>query len=495
MKKIIQIVKKQDNVLVILFFILSIMAKVLFVKFEAGDELWNFSNVYKMANGFTIYKDINVIITPLFFYIGEIFLKLLGMNYFAFKIYAILINVSLFFLIYQLFKVLKVEKINAFLYSLLVYAGYRTTIGVGANYNNLALIFCLLGIIALLKKTKHGNLIQGVILFIVFMTKQNIGVYYFVGLVLYQIFLSATKKEKLKAILTQGTIAGILTLGFLILLQSKGILFDFINYTVLGMKEFAMKNFAIGNITNIASIVGLIILLCYVIRVIRNKKNKEKFEKEMIEKVTILFCFAIPLMGISYPIFNIAHIILCYTVPTILMLYIVDTTIVKQILNHKVKEIIKYVTIFGAIVISLWSIVIIYQYQGRTKEYDFDEQNVYNGAIIPEEMSQEIKEVLAYIEDENSQAKEVKIISYYSNVYMNLLNKNNEKLDLPFLGNLGNKGEDGLIEEIDQLENTNILILKDGIELYQESEKVRNYIRDNFIRKGDVTIFEIYQKE
>ena len=51
------------------------------------DELWNFSNCYKMFEGYKIYRDLNVIITPLFFYTAQVFFKLFGATILSFKIY------------------------------------------------------------------------------------------------------------------------------------------------------------------------------------------------------------------------------------------------------------------------------------------------------------------------------------------------------------------------------------------------------------------------
>ena len=83
-----RILKKINPDFIAIFIFAILIGSINFyIKFEINDELWNFSNVYKMCNGYQIYKDLNVIITPLFFYLGELFLKVFGTNYFSFKIY------------------------------------------------------------------------------------------------------------------------------------------------------------------------------------------------------------------------------------------------------------------------------------------------------------------------------------------------------------------------------------------------------------------------
>ena len=73
--KITNFIEKHNNIFVAMLIFVSIFGITLNVNLESSDELWNFQNIYKMYNGFQIYKDANVIITPLFFWIGEIILK------------------------------------------------------------------------------------------------------------------------------------------------------------------------------------------------------------------------------------------------------------------------------------------------------------------------------------------------------------------------------------------------------------------------------------
>ena len=105
-------------------------------------------------------------------------------------------------------------------------------------------------------------------------------------------------------------------------------------------------------------------------------------------------------------------------------------------------------------------------------------------------MKDDINEIIKYI---NSQENQTIILSYYSNLYMNVLNRNNGKMDLPFYGNLGKKGEDGLINEIDNLTNTNLLILKEEDTLFQESAKVREHIIEKYEQIGEIGRYKIYK--
>lgn len=126
--KIIKKIKEKD-LEVLLLIILIVLLPASFKELSADDELWNFSYIYKMNLGFIPYKDLNIITTPLFHMLGLVILTLFGINYFGFHIYNLIIFTALFFLVYKIFKNLKINKKNAILYTLLTYMLIRSLIG------------------------------------------------------------------------------------------------------------------------------------------------------------------------------------------------------------------------------------------------------------------------------------------------------------------------------------------------------------------------------
>ena len=226
-----------DSLLVFIFITLIVSASALGQNQEESmyDELWNFSNSYKMLNGFVIYKDLNVIITPLYFYLGTFILSIFGTNLFAFKIYNILIVTSMYFIIYQIFQTTKIKKIRSLLFLIIIYLITYIVILLGASYNILALDFFLLGILLHLKG--KNDYIQGIIMFLIFMTKQNIGIYYMIAYLIY----SLAEHKKIKKLIIPYIIEIILlAIYFLYLLLNQN-LYNFINYTFLGVKEFGKE--------------------------------------------------------------------------------------------------------------------------------------------------------------------------------------------------------------------------------------------------------------
>ena len=165
--KITNFIEKHNNIFVVMLIFVSIFGITLHVRLESFDELWNFQNIYKMYNGFQIYKDANVIITPLFFWIGELIFKILGANFLSFRIYNMLIMTFLYFITYLLLKELKISKKTSLIIVLLFITLKRYYIILGqANYNMFALSLFILGIYFYVKNYKYNNIIQGIIIFL-----------------------------------------------------------------------------------------------------------------------------------------------------------------------------------------------------------------------------------------------------------------------------------------------------------------------------------------
>ena len=60
------------NALLVTICSFLVFAFIYLILVVSNDELWNFQNIYKMINGYTIYNDSNVIITPIFFYLNHV---------------------------------------------------------------------------------------------------------------------------------------------------------------------------------------------------------------------------------------------------------------------------------------------------------------------------------------------------------------------------------------------------------------------------------------
>ena len=61
------------------FFVISFCYKIFFLPLN-GDEIWCYGFSYNIAKGLVIYRDFNVMVTPLYFFLSSIFIHLFG-NY------------------------------------------------------------------------------------------------------------------------------------------------------------------------------------------------------------------------------------------------------------------------------------------------------------------------------------------------------------------------------------------------------------------------------
>ncbi len=474
-------IKKHDNFIVCIFFII---VNIIFVHSQlltVGDELWNFQNVYKMINGYQIYKDANVIITPIFFIIAKIILQIFGSNILVFRIYHIAIFSIMILLIYQIFKTLNITKRMAFLYTLSLYYVILELIQSGANYNILAELFALVGILIFVKcfGEKKFNILNAIIIYMVLFTKQNIGVYYFIASTILQIVLLKNKKDAIINIIKQGLIVTLLVITTFIIFYINGNLLDFINYAFLGMGEFARENVGIEPINMLYLIVALITIIGSIIciRYINSEEQKRN--------ILILLIFSIFLMLIIYPIINMYHILIGMITFIILLIYLVHITILTAFQNKK--------NIINIAILIISSIIILLGIKNVIVVNSYDivrgEKNTpYFGALLYRKQYNNIEIVNNYISEQNEKAV---IFSGDAALYNIPKKRTYGAMDLPFLGNMGKNGEEEMIKKITNMVGYKILI-KEPI-LWQESEKIINFIKENYEKIGEINDFQIYE--
>ena len=493
MKKVISYIKKHNNVFVLILIALILITKAYNVYLNNGDESYNFLNSYKLANGLTIYKDNNVIITPLFFYIASIFLKILGENILVYRTLNLVISSFTFFLCYVIFKELKVNKRFSLLYTLIITALLSSLLGGGANYNILSYGFYLLGFYLILKLPK-GNLksiVQGIMIFIIFLTYQKLGAAYFIAIIVYEII-----NKDFKSLFKELFIAFLLLVIFLLYLYFNQNLYEFINYAILGMKEFGSKNWAIeGNIFSILLflLIPILTLLSVIIttRTIKDKLNIEN-NQEIVYKMYFSFIFAVFTYIIIIPIINVYHVFLASILMLISLMYIIDFLIKPIIEESSIKTVINTIIICIIIVFLINDGKGVYEYINSSK--CTSKHSPFYGVTINEELDNTLKNVGKYIQNND---KETIVLSTYApliSLYLNDLD--NGEYDLPLRGNLGKDGEMGLIEKIKKLKDTQILLLhetEEEKEMYQFAYDVADYIKQNYAYIGQIDKFDIYE--
>lgn len=327
-------------------------------------------------------------------------------------------------------------------------------------------------------------------MFLVLFTKQNIGAFYIFSNIVYNIIRGIKEKEIKKYIthcIKQLTILIILTIMAILEMYIKGNLYSFINYTILGIKEFSQSNLfldVINVVNSILSRISLIIIILVVNKFIKLDKKEEN-------NICMFLIFTVIYFFIQYPIFNRYHRQVSNIIMIITIVYYASIILQNVAKKDVIIKIIKVINTICFVGIILLNILFNYNYVKKMNTT----KGPFFGAIISDEQKENIDTICSYIEEKENQGIEVKIISCKAMLYTTPLNINNGELDIPFRGNLGKEGENGLIEKIKELENVEILITKDEEDkLYQESERVRDYIINNLEQVGEIEEFLIYKK-
>ncbi len=443
------------------------------------DEMWNFQNIYKMYSGYQIYKDANVIVTPLFFYIVEFIFKIFGANFLVFRIFNIIVNVILYLLIYLIFKNITKSKQKSILYTLITLYISNATLMSMANYTSFAVMLYILGIFLNVKGNKN-YILQGFIIFLIFMCKQNIGIYYILGMIIQLIAIEKISKKNIIEFCKKICMFIFLFVIYCIYLYLQGNLYYFISYCFLGINEFGIRNIA----ADMHVIELIFILLCIVImkRFLKSKNIK-------LSKIDIIECFAFPMLLVSYPIFNESHIENAIIGIIVELILILDFILINHFLKEdNIKKIIYLLTIC-VILISSYHFIWYIKYISK-KQYKYD---VYFGSVIEEEFENNIQKITQYIKNND---KRTIVFGFRAASYNIVLNTSNGAMDIPFFGNFGKSGEEGMLKQIQELKDANILIERDEHDMvWQESKKIRKWIQENLNCVGEIENFLIYETE
>ena len=443
-----------------------------------GDRLWNFQFSYKIYNGFKVYKDIAMLQTPLYFYIESAMFKIFSPNYIVVHVLNAIINTFMYYSVYEIFKYFIKSKLKSLVYTIIVMLGTVFILFDGGAYTSLAIAIYLFGI-TLKLKNKCNWFIDGILIFLIFISKQNVAILYSASLVIeYFVLKRENIRESFKYLLKSFITLSILLLCFIFLLVYNESLYDFINYCFLGLKEF-IKNVKVSFYFVFS--ICLIIICNFILRY-------HKYKLKLDLNISILYVYSMFMILVAYPIFDNLHLSLGMVATITLFIVLVD----KFCFNKNVRKEVKMLLYLFIISISFIAIIlnIYYVYNCSTKSLKYE---IYRGSYVLENdtVQEEIEDLIDFIENQD---KKVIIISHKTAIYNNIFKGNNGIFDLPFLGNMGSEGEEGLIKKLAELQNTYILIVKDEKNMiWQESMKARQYIMDNYTLKGEINEFLIYE--
>lgn len=469
------LVKRKISVTIAIIFIVLLTAlRISSVPLSNSDGFVNYYNTLKMLNGEKIWSEVNIITTPLLFYMGMIVLKIFGTKYIVYKIFYFVLNIVFFIELYKTFRNLNLTQKSSFIYAIVLYCiNLYFTADLELTYNFLCLLICLIGLNLNLNKNKikYFNLWQGLIIFLMFFTKQNIGFFYAISQIIIEL-LGNQKKTGIINLLKQFGVVFICGILFLIYLIKTNLLTSFIDMTILGMSYFSNNHYVKKYMVLITAILEISAIIMF----FRKKYNQDKKEKLFILLVT-----ATMQLFIIYPIADEWHTCIASMILYITVIYMINLN-----LDHDV--ILMYANIILIIFILSISIKDIIGLKTGIYEIETDvNSNFYLVNIIYKDRIENISE---FIESKNRKVILITPEAGIFNVYNNF--ESHGFFDEPYNGNLGSNQLEKMIKKIAEYNEYYILIPQK--KYLQEITEFREYIEQNYQKIGEIEDFSIYKK-
>lgn len=438
----------------LILFLFFFVCLVFIFTVNKGDTYVNFGFSYAISKGEIPYKDFNLVITPFAPFLYSIGLLLRK----SILIYFLEQSILLTFLFYILEKILN-KKVYLFLLGMLIPypIAMSTTIFPGYNF----LLFFLLIILCYLEIHNKEDWMIGIILGIMFCTKQTVG---FLLLLPSFVYFWKNQRKVLKRII--GFLIPIIIL--LIYLVITNSFFEFFHLCFLGLLDFGNHNQYIEPFYAILWILGIIYLIY---RIYKNKK-------ELINYEILLFS------SIAFPILDYYHVSLFLL--GVVFLFLKDYSLTRNIT--------KYTICVICVICILWTIItkeffqdpIIVNYHNF--EWTVTSKNYYKDSIRLQEYLKKIdqRKIYSLRGSENYFYKIIKEepITYY---------------DLPNYGNYGYHGIEKMKRKIEEEKNVVFILDKS---LLKETNKNQQYIVEfaKLIKKTSKKIktigtYEIYLKK
>lgn len=493
--------EKIYNLLLFILIFLTILSIVLIKPLGNLDELWNYNFAKNISEGHIPYKDFNMLQMPLLPIICGIILKIFANELIVMRILAALLCTTVLYLAYKIFNTLNIKKEVSYIYLFLIGCMFSDLFCI--DYNFATLLLVLLIILKEIKNYKKDNTLikadyktdsfLGILAGSTVTLKQTTGL--FVCIVLLGNKLIFVKnKEEIKVYLKSFAfrLLGILipTSIMLIYLYINNAISDFINYTISGVSGFSnyipYTNLIKFDLIGILSIIVPITFIYEWGKNIILGRNKTEY---------IFLVYGLAMFVVVFPISDDIHFLIG-ALPTIILLlnkiYILFKKLCSKAFASKDIKFFKTVIYFvSAFLILITVYLTIINFKSYIKETNHSQLEHYRYIIINENFEKEIETIKEYIQASN---KNVKILDATAAIYTIPTNIYNKNYDMLLKGNLGKNGEEKLIQEIQENNNTQYLVLKDNFtKNWQTPIDVINYVLENKTKIGKIEIFDIYE--
>lgn len=427
-------IKKYKNLFIFIIFYIIVFTIMFFSKIDS-DLIWNFGYSYNTAKGLMMYKDFNMIISPLYPVITGLFMKTVGNNMISFYL------INAFYTTFAAFLTYKINPKSWFITLPLILLSCL------ANYNTFCIIFCLL--LIYLEHKKANDYYIGIILGLAFLTKINLGIL----LCIPTLYYFKDFKKIFKRIIGF-IIPNIIVILFFLICNN---LYNYIDYVFLGILDFAGNNLKL-------SLFAIVIPFILVFLVILLFKEKN-----------ISYLYAIAFIGLVYPVMNELHVMIAI-VPGIVLI---------------IKKYSLYLERFALIGLIFLIVPLIGLFlNNRNYEFSYD-NNIFKHRYIQNEYIKNANDLKRHF---NNDFSNVCLMTYDNYIYKFLLDLRINKYDVLLYGNMGYNGTEKLIKYLDSLKKETYFVFESTITGAQYNLEGLKYIQENYDLKALVGNFYIYQK-
>lgn len=500
--------KKIKDIIVFIVIFVVMTATILTRNLNDLDELWNYNFARNVSEGKLPYKDFNIIQMPLLPIICGVFLKIIANELIVMRLLASILNTVLFFMICKIMRLLKIDEKIINISLIIMYFLYCNYFCIDYNFFVLLIaMICLYFELKSINKNEtilKNNLIHdlglGILIGISILVKQTTGLF-ICGIFVFYKILIVSKKEELKEILkiVIERLVGVSIPIFILIIYliKNNIWNDFLNYAIFGIKTFSnyipysdlLKDNSI-HISALSILIPIVIIYMYIKTVVKEQKTQED------RNIFLLFCYSVGCFIVVFPIADTIHFLVGSIPAIISLIYILYLTGKKLIKKEKNIIFIKnYAKAFS----SLMTFFIIFIAVCLSVNYflNLDEASKFKHyRYIPSTLDKRIENLNFYVKNKNLQGKKVYILDKTACLFMISMDKYNKDYDMFMKGNLGAKGEEGQIEKLEKENDIIVLILNQKYPRnWQNPEKVREYIINNWSKKGEIDKFDIYEKE
>lgn len=434
--------KKYLKIIIFILLIALTVGYTYYVRPLVDDELFNYGFAKNIIEGLIPYKDFNMIIPPLFHYLLVPILKILGEKLIGYHIIIATFITTITFISYK-----KIGKCSIIIYILLLIYPYT-------GYN----MFCLFLLFIVLnrKENKYTTIIEAILISMMFLSKQTLGL-----LVIPSIIYSKNKKKTILIYITS-------IILFLLYLIINNNIYEFFDYCLFGMFDFANKN---NTGIGILFIVECLIIIVLTIFAIKTKRKD----------LWYVLIFQI----ITFPIVDYFHFIISF-IPVVYLF-------IKEFEKNNI-----YILILGTTTVLSFFLSLNYMILHNDINFlnHFEVDNFMKGRMTSTIMATYSENVKAQLEE----YKEYKpyILGLYS--YFIKLNNNipRNKYDIINNGNLGYNGEKKYIKEINNYckDNKCLFIMMDEEVTtkrhIQTNREILKYVQNNYSKKYSSNIFSVY---